>query len=142
VILVILFDLKCRNDHLFEGWFRDGAAFDEQTAGRKIACPICSSRKIAKAVMAPRIGKGSVEEAGEATRKVAVAMRGLAELRRKVEENCDYVGDRFAEEARRIHGGESDRHGIYGEATDEEAGELVEEGIEFARIPWVPRHQG
>ncbi len=139
---MILFDLKCRNDHVFEGWFRDGAAFDEQTSARKIACPICSSRKVAKAVMAPRIGKGPAEAVGEATRKTAVAMRGLAELRRKIEENCDYVGDRFAAEARRIHEGESDRQGIYGEATDEEAGELAEEGVEFARIPWVPRHQG
>ena len=62
----------------------------------------------------------------------------LVEMRRQVETNCDYVGNRFAEEARRIHYGEIDPHGIYGEATDEESRELDDEGIKFGRIPWVP----
>ena len=66
-------------------------------------------------------------------------MRELRELRRKVEENCDYVGPRFAEEARRIHYGETDSHAIYGETTPQEAQALSEEGIEFGRIPWAPR---
>jgi hypothetical protein len=61
----------------------------------------------------------------------------LVELRRQVESNCDYVGERFAEEARKIHYGEADPHGIYGEATQEESRELAEEGIEFGRIPWI-----
>ena len=62
----------------------------------------------------------------------------LVELRRQVETNCDYVGERFAEEARKIHYGEADAHGIYGEATAEESKELADEGISFGRIPWVP----
>ncbi|MFC5355854.1 DUF1178 family protein [Azospirillum himalayense] len=66
-------------------------------------------------------------------------MRQLTEIRRTVETNCDYVGDRFAEEARRIHYGETDPRGIYGEATDKEAEELKEEGVTFGRIPWLPR---
>ena len=66
--------------------------------------------------------------------------RQLTELRAKVEANCDYVGGKFAEEARRIHHGEVERRDIYGEATDDEARELNEEGVEFARIPWLPRH--
>nr|WP_295836393.1 DUF1178 family protein [uncultured Azospirillum sp.] len=70
---------------------------------------------------------------------VAEVMRQLTEVRRSVEKNCDYVGDRFAEEARRIHYGESDPRGIYGEASDEEVAELHEEGVTFHRIPWIPR---
>ncbi|SMF84434.1 hypothetical protein SAMN02982917_5770 [Azospirillum oryzae] len=70
---------------------------------------------------------------------VAEVMRQLTEVRRSVEKNCDYVGDRFAEEARRIHYGESDPRGIYGEASDEEVAELNEEGVTFHRIPWIPR---
>jgi len=148
---MILFDLKCAKDHVFEGWFRDGQAFDDQVAARKISCPLCGSRKIDKAVMAPRIGKGGGEPNGCIDEQAATALRGLAELRRKVEENCDYVGPRFAEEARRIHDHEVKREekpegqpvakpkGIYGEATKEETAELEEEGIEFARLPWLPR---
>lgn len=70
---------------------------------------------------------------------VAEVMRQLTEVRRSVAKNCDYVGDRFAEEARRIHYGESDPRGIYGEASDEEVAELNEEGVTFHRIPWIPR---
>ncbi|PWC82332.1 hypothetical protein TSH100_24280 [Azospirillum sp. TSH100] len=70
---------------------------------------------------------------------VAEVMRQLTEVRRSVEKNCDYVGDRFAEEARRIHYGETDPRGIYGEASDEEVAELNEEGVTFHRIPWIPR---
>ncbi|KAA0686961.1 DUF1178 family protein [Azospirillum brasilense] len=72
-------------------------------------------------------------------RFAAEVMRQLTEIRRTVEESCDYVGDRFAEEARRIHYGETDPRGIYGEATDKEADELKEEGVTFGRIPWLPR---
>ena len=70
---------------------------------------------------------------------VAEVMRQLTEVRRSVEKNCDYVGDRFAEEARRIHYGETDPRGIYGEASDDEVAELHEEGVTFHRIPWIPR---
>ena len=70
---------------------------------------------------------------------VAEVMRQLTEVRRSVEKNCDYVGDRFAEEARRIHYGESDPRGIYGEASDDEVAEIHEEGVTFHRIPWIPR---
>ncbi|BAI70789.1 hypothetical protein AZL_001510 [Azospirillum sp. B510] len=70
---------------------------------------------------------------------VAEVMRQLTEVRRSVEKNCDYVGDRFAEEARRIHYGETDPRGIYGEASDEEVAELHDEGVTFHRIPWIPR---
>ena len=94
--------------------------------------------------MAPRIGKGSAEPT--ATKAVAPPpdvppemLQAMRKLRQHVESHCDYVGPRFAEEARAIHYGERDQRGIYGEASDEEAKELAEEGIEVARIPWLPR---
>jgi hypothetical protein len=137
---MILFDLKCGEGHVFEAWFRNSGAYDAQAAAREIACPVCGDIRIAKAPMAPRIGKSrqEVEKTETAAQRRAEVMRDLVELRRKVEENCDYVGDRFAEEARRIHYGEVEERGIYGEATEAETTELKEEGIEVGRIPWVP----
>jgi hypothetical protein len=86
-----------------------------------------------------RIAKTRSGKDEEKRRQAAEIMRELAELRRKIEENCDYVGDRFAEEARKIHYGEAKHRDIYGEATAEEAAQLSEEGIAFSRIPWLPR---
>jgi len=136
---MIKYELKCRKDHVFEAWFYDSATYDKQAAGGKIVCPVCNSRKITKAPMAPRIGKSKGEVAAAEAKEVAVAMKALRELRGHVEKNADYVGDQFAEEARKIHYGEADKRNIYGEATKEEARELTEEGIDVAMIPWVPR---
>ncbi len=176
---MILYDLRCRKGHVFEAWFRDSAAYDDQAEAGEVACPTCGSKKVAKAPMAPRLAKGGLSkggaETGEAqcaeartaetqtaeagpaeagraetetakaetakaeTAKAAEAMRALRGLRRKVEDNFDYVGNGFAEEARKIHYGESDAHNIYGETSDEEAKELHDEGVAFTRIPWAPR---
>ena len=136
---MILFDLRCAKGHVFEAWFRDSASYDGQAKAGAVSCPACGSRKVEKAPMAPRIGKGS-EVARQVATELADMKRQLQELRAKVESNCDYVGPKFAEEARRIHHGEVAHRDIYGEATDEEAKELTDEGVEFARIPWLPRH--
>lgn len=157
---MILYALRCDNEHEFESWFKDSAAFDKQAKRKLIACPHCSSNAIEKAIMAPRLGKGGdVKRRGSKpgrpeddkgagapqTREMAVApdpqaqalRRQLLELRRQVEANCDYVGPRFAEEARRMHYGESDPRGIYGESSPQEAEALAEEGIAVARLPWI-----
>ncbi|HEY0832819.1 MAG TPA: DUF1178 family protein [Azospirillum sp.] len=137
---MILFELKCTADHRFEAWFRDGAAYQAQAAAGTIACPVCGDTGVTKAPMAPRIAK--TRQGGEEKKPREVqgeVLRQLAELRRSVEENCDYVGERFAEEARRIHYGETDARGIYGEATPRDAEELREEGVTIHRIPWLPR---
>jgi hypothetical protein len=134
---VIVYTLNCAKDHVFESWFRDSAAFDEQTASGKLVCPVCLSRKVTKAPMAPAL-KGAVGErrtgtsAPEEVRKARQFMTGL---RKYVEANADYVGPKFAEEARKIHYGESEDRQIYGEATLNEARELVEEGVEVAPLP-------
>ncbi|MEM7442067.1 MAG: DUF1178 family protein [Pseudomonadota bacterium] len=136
---MISFNLRCANGHGFEAWFKDSATFDAQQASGEIACPICGDEQIVKAPMAPRIGKPTPSSAAEEKMAATITkMREqLVEMRKQVEEKCEHVGPRFAQEARRIHFGEVEHRDIYGEATEEEAEELEEEGVEFARVPWI-----
>ncbi len=137
---MIVYRLICTNEHEFEAWFRDSAACDAQIAEGKVMCPHCSDTSARKSLMTPNVApKGAEGSSGASSERRAAIVRELRELRRKVEQNCDYVGPRFAEEARRIHYGETDSHAIYGETTPREAEALAEEGIEFGRIPWAPR---
>src|SRR4051794_15119234 len=131
---MILFTLRCSSDHEFEAWFRDGDGFEAQQRAREIACPHCGDTEVEKAVMAPNIAR-SRDKAPALT--PAQMKAALVAMRKQVEANCDYVGERFAEEARRIHYGEADPHGIYGEATNDEARELADEGIEIGQVPWI-----
>lgn len=158
---MILFSLKCRADHQFEGWFRDNAAYDRQQRRGLIACPECGSSEVEKAPMAPRLGRSHKshadapvestvpETSSEATVPAATAPEGpaptpaqlrraLQVLRSHIERNCEDVGKGFATEARRIHKGEAKTRGIYGEATQAETKALLDDGIEVAAIPWVP----
>ncbi len=142
---MIVYDLRCRKGHGFEAWFRDSTAYDEQAAAGKVACPTCGSHRVEKAPMAPRVAKSreTGAEAGKAVSETAARaayLRAAREIKRQVEETCDYVGPEFAEEARRIHYGETDPRGIYGETSDDEASALHEEGVRFARVPWPARH--
>ncbi|MBV9784439.1 MAG: DUF1178 family protein [Acidisphaera sp.] len=166
---MIHYDLKCRQGHAFDGWFRDSAAFERQSAEGLLACPVCSVTEVGRALMAPALAKPRrrrkaatpsepasepppVAPAPEPATRAVAGMEGapvpdqvramLQRLRAEVERNCDYVGPAFAEEARRIHRGEAGPRGIYGETTPEQAETLAEEGIEVARIPWVPRADG
>ncbi len=150
---MILYELKCQDGHGFEAWFRDGATYDAQAAAGEISCPICGGTGIVKAPMAPRIAKRPVGDRAAppspapsdgAVEKPMMMVQGeirakLEALRRHVEATCDPVGDDFAEEARRIHYGEVPHRDIYGAATDDEAEELAEEGVAFARVPWPAR---
>ena len=129
---MILYSLRCEAEHEFEAWFRDGATYDAQAEAGEIACPHCGSTEIGKAPMAPRVARKAAEPSPAQIRRM------LQQVRQHVETNCDYVGDKFAEEARAMHEGKSERRGIYGEASDAEHQELAEEGIEVHRIPWVP----
>ena len=141
---MILYELRCEAGHGFEGWFRNSDTCDAQVAAGEVNCPICGSGSVEKALMAPAIAKRSsarrAPEDGHRTHTtMAEARREMEALRRRIEENCEYVGDRFAEEARKIHHEETGHRDIYGEATEAEARELEEEGIGVARIPWVSR---
>jgi hypothetical protein len=135
---MILFKLRCRAEHEFDAWFRDGATYDRQAGRGQIACPQCGNSAVDKAPMAPRLGRSASDEKTTASPSPAQLRRMLQEVRRHVEANCDYVGERFAEEARRIHNGDAEARGIYGEASEDESQALADDGIEVARIPWVP----
>ena len=133
---MIRFTLRCNAEHEFEGWFRSNDDFDTQKKRGFVDCPSCGSHKVEKALMAPNIGRSHKNVPALSPAQMRAM---LVELRRQVETKCDYVGERFAEEARRIHYGESDPRGIYGEASADDAKDLAEEGIEVKRIPWLPR---
>ncbi len=116
---MIRFSLHCDHGHEFEGWFRDNADFDRQAERKLVSCPSCGSLQVQKSLMAPAVSTSRSKEQvavamSEAQKQVLDEMR---ELSRKVRENADYVGDQFAEEARKIHFGETEARGIYGEAS-------------------------
>lgn len=129
---MISYDLRCGKEHVFEAWFQNSAAYDEQVKKKRVACPVCGSTRVEKSIMAPSVSRTGGGELSPQEMK-----RMLVKLRQTVEANCDYVGPEFPEEARKIHYGETEPHSIYGEATAEEAAELAEEGIEFGQVPWV-----
>jgi hypothetical protein len=135
---MILFELRCGNGHHFEGWFRDNATYDAQVAAGGIACPVCGDSGVSKAIMAPRLNRAT-GQALDAHDGAVEMRRVLGELRSTIEASCDYVGDRFADEARKIHYGETDSRPIYGEATSDQAQALEEEGVSFHKVPWAPR---
>jgi hypothetical protein len=136
---MIRYDLRCREGHRFESWFASAAAFDRlQTAGH-VACPACGTASVEKALMAP-----AVVPAGErqAARPLAAPAdpreEALAALRREIEARSEYVGLRFAAEARAIHAGEAPERPIHGEARLEEARALIAEGVPVAPLPFLP----
>ncbi|MBL6941188.1 MAG: DUF1178 family protein [Rhodospirillales bacterium] len=140
---MIHFQLRCSRKHEFEAWFRSSTSFDEQCKRGEVDCPVCGDIEITKALMAPNIStseKPSGNSAERRAREVAEQILAAAgKLREVIEENSEFVGEDFADEARAIHYGDAEERDIYGSTTDKEAEELDEEGIEFTRIPIRPR---
>jgi hypothetical protein len=138
---VIRYSLICGGGHDFEAWFASSAAYSEQRAERQVSCPTCGSTEVDKALMAPAIAGGSKQEpvrlAAHTGRRQEI-VDALRKLRKYVTENAEHVGPRFPEEARKIHYGEAEARGIYGEAAPEEARALAEEGVEFHPLPVLP----
>ena len=128
---MIVYSLRCKNGHKFEGWFRDSASFDVQSGDGSLCCPSCNSRQVEKAIMAPALSR-SAEAVRDERRTQRQFMTGL---RKYVQDHAEYVGPKFAEEARKIHYGETFERHIYGETTPEEAQELVDEGVDVAPLP-------
>ena len=142
---MIHYALVCSKAHDFDGWFQNSASFETQAQAGLLECPVCASTSVRRALMAPLISASAAQPAHASPPVKAVAampaqMRAaLQRIRAEVESRCDYVGPRFAAEVRRIAEGEGpERRPIYGEATREEAAALEADGIEVARIPWVP----
>jgi hypothetical protein len=138
---MIRYALRCDRDHEFEMWFRSSGDYDRSRKARRVECPDCGSTAIVKAPMAPAVAGTHREEkmpvAAPDPRKVALREAMMA-LRKQVIDGADYVGPRFAEEARKIHYNEVEARGIYGEASGDEAKALAEEGIGFMPLPPGP----
>lgn len=149
---MIKYALICEQRHEFESWFASSAAYDKQAKRGLVACPACGSDRVEKAIMAPRLSgarKGS-KRGTEVAAAAPVAMLSpqeqelrskLRELREHITKNADYVGQKFPEEARKMHYGETEHRSIYGEASLEAAKELHEEGIELHALPVLPDEQ-
>lgn len=136
---MIQFSLKCDQDHRFDSWFQSAAAFDTLKASGHVSCAVCGSTAVDKAVMAPRVTTG--RNKASLSEPASPAEQALAELRRKIESESDYVGDRFVEEARRIHEGEADARSIHGQARLDEARQLIEDGIPVTPLPFMPNRK-
>ena len=129
---MIRYDLKCANGDAFEAWFGSIADYDAQAERGQLMCPHCGTSHVEKAPMAPAVRTGrKAEERSER----AVAMAMAAKVREHIKDNFDYVGDKFADEARKMHSGETDERAIWGEATPDQARELAEEGVPAAPLP-------
>jgi hypothetical protein len=133
---MIRYALRCDRDHGFDSWFGSAEAYDRLRAGGQVACPDCGSTAVDKALMAPHVtpSRPAPLTAAKDPREAA-----LAELRRRVEENSEYVGLEFAAEARRIHEGDAPERAIYGEARLDEARRLIEDGVPVAPLPFLPK---
>jgi hypothetical protein len=129
---MIRYDLRCANGDEFEAWFGSISDYDSQAAAGMVECPHCGARQVEKAPMAPAVVTGGAKEK---QKQRAVAMAMAAKVREHIKENFDYVGRDFADEARKMHSGESEERAIWGEATPEEARELAEDGIAASPLP-------
>lgn len=139
---MIRYRLNCSSGHEFEGWFRDSKTFEAQSKNSALECPLCGDKEVTKAIMAPSLRKvgGSTPAQPSSTpapdsQKLRQFMAGY---RKFIEENAEYVGPKFPEEARKIHYGETEERHIYGESSLKDVRELIEEGIEIAPVPPDP----
>ncbi len=133
---MIHYALKCAKGHSFESWFQSGDAFDTLRAKGLVNCPECGISQVEKAVMAPRVGTSRALSAPE-----DASEKALAEMRAKIEAESDYVGDKFAAEARAMHLGDAPERSIYGEARPEEARALIEDGVPVLPLPFSPKRK-
>ncbi len=163
---MIHYALKCAEGHTFESWFQSAAAYDKLAAAGMVSCAVCGGGKVEKAIMTPRVrpGRKAVSQVGEPEKPIADAAEpaptptpeptggalstpsgemelALAELKKKVEENSDYVGNDFVSEARKMHLGDAPARSIHGEARLEDAKELAEEGIPVMPLPFLPNRK-
>jgi len=156
---MIRYALRCEGDHAFESWFQDSSAYELQVKRKLVSCPVCNSVKVEKAIMAPRIVSKKARErtepapAAPAAPAATEAPAGstplmlaqerelrvkLKELRDHIVKHADNVGERFPNEARKMHYGEIEHRPIYGEASPEEAKSLIDEGVEVSPLPVLP----
>ena len=141
---MIRYSLKCSDDHSFDSWFASADAFEKLNSSGMVACPVCGSDKVEKTLMAPRVTPGRKKAHAEATplsTPMSEAEAAIAKMRKHVEENSDYVGLSFAQEARKMHDGEVESRPIFGEAKMEDAKQLIDDGVPVAPLPFMPQRK-
>ena len=151
---MIRYQLRCELGHAFESWFQSSAVYETQERRKLVSCPSCGSSKVERAVMAPQIvtgigrdsaARGAATEPTPAPASTSLVLAQERELRVKLKElrdhivkNADNVGERFANEARKMHYGDIEHRPIYGEASPDEARALIDEGVEVSPLPVLP----
>lgn len=141
---MIKFNLICDKQHDFEAWFSSSSDFDDQKFAGFVNCPLCGSSEVEKALMIPAVATSRAKEKKQQIMKNAAqqeAMKTIQKMVTEVKENSENVGDKFPEEARKMHYGESDNRGIYGKASQDEVRDLVDEGITVTPLPDLPDKQ-
>jgi hypothetical protein len=152
---MIRYNLRCDAGHAFESWFQNSSAYESQEKRKLVSCPACGSANVERAIMAPQIvskkkdrpepapAAAATEAAAPASTPLMMAQERelrakLKELRDHIVKNADNVGERFPNEARKMHYGELEHRPIYGEASPEEARSLIDEGVEVSPLPVLP----
>ncbi|TNF65067.1 MAG: DUF1178 family protein [Rhodobacteraceae bacterium] len=142
---MIQYALTCAEGHSFDSWFQSAEAYDKLAAAGLVACAVCGGTSVTKSLMAPavRVRRGADAppdraSGGPLSQPASPAEQALAELKRRIEENSDYVGTDFARVARAIHAGDAPERPIHGEAKVDEARRLIEDGIPVAPLPFRP----
>jgi hypothetical protein len=152
---MIRYSLRCERGHAFESWFQSSSAYDSQVKRKLVTCPACGSAKVEKSIMAPQIVSkkrrdsaapapaASTDVTAPASTPLMMAQERelrtkLRELRDHIVKNADNVGERFSNEARKMHYGDIEHRPIYGEASPEEARSLIKEGVEVSPLPVLP----
>lgn len=163
---MIQYALKCADGHAFDSWFQSAAAFEKLVLAGMVSCVVCGGSRVEKAIMTPRVrtARSAVpagvepdlqaadapvpdpnspdpNSPGPLSQPAGPAERALADLRKQVEENADYVGQDFASQARAMHEGEAPSRSIYGESGVDEVRQLIEDGVPVAPLPFLPNRK-
>ena len=138
---MIKYNLKCSNGHEFKSWFSDSNEFDKLNKRKLLECIYCSSKKIQKSIMAPMVSGGKLKEDSMnlLNEKLSSKKNELLQIRKYIEKNFEFVGDKFSQKVREVYYNRETRKTIYGTTTPEERDELAEEGIDLLSIPWVSK---
>lgn len=142
---MISFTLKCADGHSFDSWFQSSSAFDALQGAGQLECAVCGSKSVEKSLMAPRVRTSDAAAGknmkGALTSPASPAEQALAKMRQEVEKNSEYVGPKFAAEARKMHLGDAPERAIYGEAKVEDAKKLIEDGVPVMPLPFKPNRR-
>ena len=137
---MIKYNLKCGNKHEFESWFSDSKEFEKLNKKKLLECIFCNSKNIQKSIMSPRVLSSKKNSANKSkSHELKKVKKDLINLRKFVEKNFEFVGDKFAKKVRDVYYDKKSNKNIYGSTTEKEREELKEEGIDLVSIPWVER---